>query len=47
MQGGELAFARELTVRNAEVTPDGYAAVRDFFRAITAAEQAPVVLARE
>jgi hypothetical protein len=46
IEGGELVFARELTVRNAEVAPEGYAAVRDFFRAIVGAEQAPVVLAR-
>ena len=38
--------ARELTVRNAEVAPDGYAEVQDFFRAIAGAEQAPVVLAK-
>ena len=47
VKDGVLAFARELTVRNAEIPPDGYAAVRDFFRAIAGAEQAPVVLARE
>ncbi|MDA0207391.1 MAG: DUF3857 domain-containing protein [Acidobacteria bacterium] len=47
VQGDELTFARELTVRNADVAPDGYAEVRDFFRAIAGAEQAPVVLAKQ
>lgn len=46
VEGGELVFARELTVRDAEVAPGGYAAVRDFFRAIAADEQSPVVLVR-
>jgi len=46
VEDGALVFARELTVRSAEVAPDGYAAVRDFSRAIAGAEQAPVVLAR-
>ena len=46
IEDGALIFARELTVRNAEIAPDGYAAVRDFFRAIAGAEQAPVVLAK-
>lgn len=47
VEGGALVFARELTVRNAEIAPEGYAAVRDFFRAIAGAEQAPVVLAKQ
>lgn len=46
VEDGELIFARELTVRNAEIAPDGYPAVRDFFRAIAGSEQAPVVLAK-
>ena len=46
VQGDQLTFARELTVRNAQATPDGCAAVRDFFRAIAGAEQTPIVLAK-
>jgi hypothetical protein len=39
-----LVFTRELTVKNAEIAAADYAAVRDFFRAVAGAEQAPVVL---
>jgi hypothetical protein len=46
VEGNALVFSRELTVRKTELPPDRYAAVRDFFRTLAEAEQAPVVLAK-
>ncbi len=44
---GHLVFTRRLTLRNATVPAGEYASVRDFFARILAAEQAPVVLAKQ
>lgn len=44
---GHLVFTCRLTLRNATVPASEYAAVRDFFARILAAEQAPVVLAKQ
>ncbi len=46
-EGDTLVFARQLSVRNAEVDAADYASVRDFFRAVAGAEQAPVVLMKQ
>ncbi len=47
VKDGYLHFKRSLIVRGETITVDHYAEVRDFFVAIRAAEQAPVVLARK
>ena len=44
---GQLNFHRELTLLGVSVSTEDYPAVRDFFRQIMAAEQAPVVLVKE
>lgn len=44
---GHLVFTRRLMIRNATVPVGEYAAVRNFFECILAAEQAPVVLAKQ
>lgn len=46
-QDGALVFSRELSVKHAEVDAADFGTVRDFFRAVAGAEQAPVVLIKQ
>jgi uncharacterized protein DUF3857/transglutaminase superfamily protein len=47
VKDGELFFVRALSQRGAAIPADQYQAVRTFYEKIRAAEQAPVVLARQ
>ena len=46
-KGPEIVLKRRLTLRRAVLPPEAYESVRGFFDKIRAAEQAPVVLARD
>ncbi|HZH33076.1 MAG TPA: DUF3857 domain-containing protein [Pyrinomonadaceae bacterium] len=47
VKDGQLQFKRTFTQRAATIPPADYAAVRNFFERIRAAEQSPVVLAKK
>jgi len=46
-KGPEIVLKRRLTLRRAVLPPEAYESVRGFFDKIRAAEQAPVVLAKD
>ena len=46
-KAGKLVFSRHLELDNAIVTPEDYASVKEFFDKMIAADQSPVVLARQ
>ena len=47
VKDGQLVFSRTMVVRAATIPSEQYAAVRNFFERIRAAEQSPVVLAKK
>ena len=47
VEAGKLFFKRHLELDNAVVPPEDYASVKEFFDEMIAADQAPVVLARQ